>query len=522
VNGKSSPQKSLASLISLLDDGASFDSLRTVVWEWAISGLLSPLGTRGWVAMRFGDLGVFSGGATPSKNNRSYWGGKIPWVSPKDMKCPVITATEDTVTEEALSSGRLKLLPANAVLIVVRSGILRRTVPVAIAGVPCTINQDMKALVVGSSLSHSYAQLLVKGLERRILSEFVKGGMTVQSVMWDALADCEVRLPPISEQNRILTRVDQLLSLGASLEAQCAARHDVRTHLTRSAFKALELSPPNSAEFHAARDRLVNHFDSIVMHAEDLEVARESSVEMAARGLLSRTTESVAGAKSRAVSESGLLELPAGWEWSTVGDLVTSMDAGWSPQCANHATSSDDEWGVLKTTSVQRAEFLPEHHKALPKALAPRPELCVRAGDVLITRAGPTARVGVACCVVKVRERLMLSDKIIRVRFREDLVDPRFAALVLNAGASSAFLRASQSGMDLAQVNISQDRLRRTPIPLAPLETQRETVAAFTRLERHWVGLEAALRARRNVVSRLATSLAAHAAGVGPRWSDEN
>jgi type I restriction enzyme, S subunit len=234
VNGKSSPQKSLASLISLLDDGASFDSLRTVVWEWAISGLLSTLGTRGWVAMRFGDLGVFSGGATPSKNNRSYWGGKIPWVSPKDMKCPVITATEDTVTEEALSSGRLKLLPANAVLIVVRSGILRRTVPVAIAGVPCTINQDMKALVVGSSLSHSYAQLLVKGLERRILSEFVKGGMTVQSVMWDALADCEVRLPPISEQNRILTRVDQLLSLGASLEAQCAARHDVRTHLTRS------------------------------------------------------------------------------------------------------------------------------------------------------------------------------------------------------------------------------------------------------------------------------------------------
>ena len=31
-------------------------------------------------------LARFNGGATPSKDNPSFWNGSIPWVSPKDMK----------------------------------------------------------------------------------------------------------------------------------------------------------------------------------------------------------------------------------------------------------------------------------------------------------------------------------------------------------------------------------------------------------------------------------------------------
>jgi type I restriction enzyme, S subunit len=511
-------QGCLAALVSHLGRGAAFDLLRMVIWEWAVSGLLSPSRLRGWTVTRFCDLGTFSGGSTPSKSNRSFWGGRIPWVSPKDMKTSLITSTEDCVSEEALATGRLKLLPANAVLMVVRSGILRRTVPVALAGIPCTINQDMKALVVGNGVTPAYARLLVKGLERRILRDFVKGGMTVQSLMWDALANHEVRLPPVEEQARILERVNRLLSLGSQLEERCLEQDQVRCRFTKAALRDLAVAAPCGPELRNALQPFVLQFDRVAAQADDLELARDAFMAMAARGVLASSVGVRPVEAARAAQAADLPELPSGWGWSTVGDLATSMDAGWSPQCAERPTSDDAEWGVLKTTSVQRAEFLPEHHKALPKGLSPRPELCVRAGDVLVTRAGPTARVGVACCVPKVRDRLMLSDKIIRVRFREDLVDPRFAALVLNVGASSAFLRAAQSGMDLAQVNISQDRLRKTPLPVAPLALQRESLAAFASVERQLGVVQKALGSRHELVSRLSEALAERAAAG--EWND--
>src|SRR5690554_6221352 len=99
----------------------------------------------GWAYVRFSHLGTIAGGKTPSKAQPKYWNGSIPWVSPKDMKSPDIVDTEDHVSELAIREG-LELFPANTILFVVRSGILRHTFPVAVSHGPCTINQDLKAL----------------------------------------------------------------------------------------------------------------------------------------------------------------------------------------------------------------------------------------------------------------------------------------------------------------------------------------------------------------------------------------
>lgn len=49
----------------------------------------------GWAFVRLSELGDFSGGKTPSTNNSAYWGGTIPWVTPKDMKFSEIFDTQD-------------------------------------------------------------------------------------------------------------------------------------------------------------------------------------------------------------------------------------------------------------------------------------------------------------------------------------------------------------------------------------------------------------------------------------------
>ena len=94
----------------------------------------------------------FRGGGTPSKANSAYWSGTIPWVSPKDMKSDVIHDAHDHITARAIAESSTSLVPAGSLLMVVRSGILQRTIPVARCSREVALNQDMKALTSNGRL----------------------------------------------------------------------------------------------------------------------------------------------------------------------------------------------------------------------------------------------------------------------------------------------------------------------------------------------------------------------------------
>ena len=115
---------------------------------------------------------------------------------------------------------------------------------------------------------------------------------------------------------------------------------------------------------------------------------------------------------------------------------------------------------MLKTTAVQSLEYREYENKALPKNKAPRPQLEVKAGDILITRAGPKNRVGISCLVENTRENLMISDKIIRFHLISEDISEKYISLCLNYGFTSTYLENSKSGMAESQMNISQDILK--------------------------------------------------------------
>lgn len=87
----------------------------------------------GWVSTLIKYEASFFGGGTPSKDEPKYWNGDIPWVSPKDMKMEIILDTEDHVTNLGVLNSTVTLVPSGCVLLVVRSGILKHTIPVEIA-----------------------------------------------------------------------------------------------------------------------------------------------------------------------------------------------------------------------------------------------------------------------------------------------------------------------------------------------------------------------------------------------------
>ena len=187
----------------------------------------------GWEWVRLNQIGVFSGGKTPSKARSDYWNGNIPWVSPKDMKTVHIVQSEDNVTPKAIDDG-LELFPPETILTVVRSGILRHTLPVAITKVHCAINQDIKALKLHVPELSTYVHLLLKGFESFILKNLTKTGTTVESVKVEEFMNQAFIFPPLAEQQRIVAKVDELFALCDQLKELLQQASETEQNLTNA------------------------------------------------------------------------------------------------------------------------------------------------------------------------------------------------------------------------------------------------------------------------------------------------
>jgi type I restriction enzyme S subunit len=164
-----------------------------------------------WCYANFEEVARSVGGGTPSKSDPTFWtNGTIPWVSPKDMKTFNVTSSEDTLTEKALN--RLSLIPSESVLVVVRSGILSRTLPVALNRLPVTINQDMRAFLPEHGVSGKYLAWQLMAREREVLSKCSKDGTTVASIEGPAFARFPLAIAPTAQQTRIVAKLEELLS----------------------------------------------------------------------------------------------------------------------------------------------------------------------------------------------------------------------------------------------------------------------------------------------------------------------
>ncbi|MDE0104361.1 MAG: restriction endonuclease subunit S [Bryobacterales bacterium] len=157
-----------------------------------------------WSVRRLKYVVSFTGGGTPSKANASFWSGNIPWVSPKDMTRARLNDTVDHISNDAVATSAVRIIAPGAVLVVVRSGILRRTIPVAINSVPMALNQDMKALSPNPRFANSdYLRLLIQGNQPFLLKEWTKQGATVESIEHGLMANSRLPIPPLSEQTAI-------------------------------------------------------------------------------------------------------------------------------------------------------------------------------------------------------------------------------------------------------------------------------------------------------------------------------
>ncbi len=170
-------------------------------------------------------------------------------------------------------------------------------------------------------------------------------------------------------------------------------------------------------------------------------------------------------------------EFDGDWSESKLKDCIDSIDSGWSPQCESYP-ADENEWAVLKTTSVDWDGFKANFNKKLPSNLEARFEIEVKPNDILVTRAGPTERVGVVAVVPhNVRSKLMISDKLIRLKANNEN-NPEFLGISLSSVKCQNQLQSKTSGLAKSQTNISQKILCDVSL-MTPAKAEQTKIASF-------------------------------------------
>lgn len=313
-------------------------------------------------------------------------------------------------------------------------------------------------------------------------------GAAIPRVTLSVIASSLLPLPPLAEQKRIVAKVDELMALCDRLEAQQKEREAHHAALCRVALTHFVNEPtPNNLE-------LLLH-DSFSVPPEDL---RRTIISVAAQGrlvpqnvedgtaaeLIRRIAErrQAAGSKNygEVTDEEQPHEVPSTWSWVRLGNISLSSDSGWSPQCMAEPRTGTD-WGVLKVSAVSWGSFDPDENKALPPGASPRPQCEVRAGDFLLSRANTEDLVGRSVIVESAPPHLMMSDKIVRFVFDED-VDRAFVNMVNQTDHARAYYARNASGTSSSMKNLSREVICRLPVPLPPLREQRRIVAKVNEL----------------------------------------
>jgi len=174
-------------------------------------------------------------------------------------------------------------------------------------------------------------------------------------------------------------------------------------------------------------------------------------------------------------------EVPAHWEVYRLKHLARSIEQGWSPQCEGTPADLDNEWGVLKVGCVNGGTFNPFDNKLLPSEMEPIPTLSIRSGDLLISRANTRELVGSAAVAEQDYPKLMLCDKLYRIRFAENLCWPQFVCRYLATGIVREQIELSATGASSSMLNIGQSAIMDLLIAVPPFSEQGEILSYLER-----------------------------------------
>lgn len=365
-----------------------------------------------WVWVRLESVASWGSGGTPSRKHEEYYNGDILWIKTGELNNGWIYDTEEKITDEGLKKSSAKLFPPYSVLIAMYGATIGK---VAILGVPATTNQACACAVCNQSLLYMYLFYYCIS-QKNVFIEKGKGGAQ-PNISQIILKQHPIPLPPLSEQQRIVERIEELF-----------------------------------AKLDEAKERLQEVVDSFA-------VRKAAILHKAFTGELTKQWRRENGVSYES------------WEEKFVKDICNDIKVGIVIKPSQYYTDQKNGVAAFRSANVRESYIEDKDWVYINKNgqdTNKRSE--VHTGDVLIVRSGNP---GTACVVTEKYDGFNAIDILIAVPDSKK-VTSEFLCAYTNSPACKTLISNNKRGMALAHFNVGG--YSQLPISLPSLPEQHEIV----------------------------------------------
>lgn len=161
---------------------------------------------KNWVETELKNLANLQSGGTPKRGNKDYWNGNIPWVKISDLKKWYVNESEEFISEEGLKNSSAKIFPKGTILFTIFATIGK----VAVLNINATTNQAIAGITPIAQINDKYLTYSLIKLSKEL--EKIGKGVAQKNINLTILRNFKIPLPPKSEQERIVAKLDHLFT----------------------------------------------------------------------------------------------------------------------------------------------------------------------------------------------------------------------------------------------------------------------------------------------------------------------
>ena len=187
-----------------------------------------------WVWMTLGEVGTWQSGGTPSRSNKTYYGGNIPWLKTGDLNDGLISDIPESITEEAVANSSAKINPAGSVLIAMYGATIGK---LGILTFPATTNQACCACIEFNAITQLYLLYFLLSQRNGFIAK--GGGGAQPNISKEIIVNTFIPLPPLSEQQRIVMEIEKWFALIDQVEQ---GKADLQNTIKQTKSKILDLA----------------------------------------------------------------------------------------------------------------------------------------------------------------------------------------------------------------------------------------------------------------------------------------
>ena len=384
-----------------------------------------------------------------------------------------------------------------------------------------------------------FAVYLASPMYRESVSE-ASAGIGINNLKGSSLLDLDIALPPLAEQSRIVTRVEELMRLCDALEAKGQLEAAQHAQLVSTMLGALTASAtPEELADHW--QRVAQHFDLLLDRPAAIDALEQTLLQLTVRGLLvpqdpqdepaSVLLQRIRAEKDRLIAtgqikrdkplppitdEEKPFELPVGWEWVRFGEYFFELCTGPFGSVIHKEDYVEDGIPLINPSHMIGGRISHDPSVSVSQEMSKQlGAYRLTVGDVVLARRGEVGRYAL---VTEAEDGWLCGTGSFFVKLQESC-NREFFGLVLEDPDLRRHLQGESVGSTM--VNLNQRILLETPMALPPLAEQSCIVTRVTALRRLCADLRQRLAERQSVQARLAEALVANNAQTSTQQEDE-